>query len=587
MKKVLSIILSLILIISCFSVSVFAKNEEDDKQSITSEELTLPKIRYYYLNTSSNDVVMTNNSQEFENNVGYDNQIEVVFELKYQTDDCECKSQLSLSSSDEEVDAIKISHRNTMKEKHSAENNAFLSENGLETNSDDYTVTMSQYAPYIQLVFNDYTNYQNYSSQIVEMSNCENILGVNISLPISMTSDATRVDSVNASNYQMATAINDINASNQTYDGTGINVGIIEAGGVAYTYSHSELSALTIHTVGTSSSPHAINVTRILCGTNGVAPGIDAAYIYYAPYTSSMISAIDWMLENDVDVINASMSTDNLNGQYHWTSALLDYYVRYNYITYVNSAGNDGDSTTDTDTCNYGMGYNVIAVGANDSANNISMYSSFGVDNGIYSRKPTVVAPGTQIVIGGTNIGNGTSYAAPMVAGVVAKLMDEYAFLTLYPEVVMASLIASATPVNGQTTDWDTHAGAGRVNYEKAREAVNNYVTFSYTSDDIGIRTTETISVLRNKKIKVAAVWLINSTTQSSSDHVLVNNQTDYDLLIADESGEFIVGSSGLANIENKKYNNTAYDTLIVQIKQFSARKTDDREWGAFTWVYE
>ena len=582
MKKMISVFALVTVLIASFSTEAFAGNVVDEQQN----QSTLPKVRYYYTD-SQNDVAMTGDADEFHENMEEDNQIEVVFELDYDREDCDCRKSINAESTDEEVDAVKMHHRQEMKEKHTQENEEFLADNGFSTESDEYTVTMSEYSPFVQVVFDNYNDFQNYEASIIGVAEDDAVLGVNIGLPFSEQTNATRVDSSDAPSYPMLVALMHIDALSQTYDGTGITVGIIEAEGVAYSSSHSELNSLSIHVNGSTTSPHAIAVTRLLCGSNGVARNVDEVYIYHAPNTNYTINSLDWMMENGVDVINQSMSIDDFNGIYHWTSAILDFYVRYNIVTFVNSAGNDGD-TSNSDTNSFGMGYNVIAVGATDAYNNSSTYSSFGVGDDIDSRKPTISAPGTNIVIGGDSLIPGTSFSAPIVTGVIAKLMDEFSFLKFYPEVVIASLIASATPVNGQSGAWDRHAGAGRINYTRAREAVENYVDFEITNDAVGsIRAAQALSGVANKTIRVAAFWLVNSTTETANDQILVNHHTDYDLLIADSNGEYITGSMHWSNIEIINYSCGSRNNIILQIEQYAARITSDDEWGAFTWVYD
>ena len=149
-------------------------------------------------------------------------------------------------------------------------------------------------------------------------------------------------------------------------------------------------------------------------------------------------------------------------------------------------------------------------------------------------------------------------------------------------------MIASATPVNGQSGAWDRHAGAGRINYTRAREAVENYVDFEITNDAVGsIRAAQALSGVANKTIRVAAFWLVNSTTETANDQILVNHHTDYDLLIADSNGEYITGSMHWSNIEIINYSCGSRNNIILQIEQYAARITSDDEWGAFTWVYD
>ncbi|MBQ8345739.1 MAG: S8 family serine peptidase [Clostridia bacterium] len=579
--------LTLSILISCFTVNIYAEIAD-------SEEATLPKVRYYYSDSANANVVMTDNAQEFSSNMTSSKNVEVVFELDYEAYENDWQDSLSPSSTNTEIQAALQSQRQAIKEQNMAANQAFIEENNFSESSEDYEIVSAKYAPFVQLVFDTYADYQNYSSQILSLEDDENLIGINIGVPVEYKPTATRVQGATASYYSIEDAIADMDANDSIYDGSGVKIGIIEAGGTIENDAHSEFSSLNMYCNGATpfgSDEHAIDVTRILCGSNGVAPGVDAVYIYHALNTGWAIQAMDWLQESGVNIVNLSLSAEDLYGEYHWSSALLDYHVRYNRMTIVAAVGNDGlpdlENGGDHHATNYAMGYNVIAVAASDAENNIWSGSSYGVNSGINSRKPTISAPGVNIKIGTDELQSGTSLATPMVSGIVAMLMDANGLLMVHPEAIMASLIVGATKVNGQGDYWDTDAGAGRVNFTKALEASTNCFSFSYNSNSLGIREARTLSVSTGKKIKFAAVWLANYQKPEEGDTVPINVHTNYDIRILDPYGVTVAACSGSTNIEYTSYYNESYTTLTFQLRQYANRITTDIDMGVMTWVYE
>jgi len=154
----------------------------------------------------------------------------------------------------------------------------------------------------------------------------------------------------------------------------------------------------------------------------GILGGAPAAEIYSLKVMdksgvgkiSSIINAIEWCKQNDIDVINMSFGTDTY-------SRVLEEEINSAYesgILIVAAAGNNGKNTTDN--VQYPAAYSsVIAVSAVDKANKVADFSSRGdaVD---------LCAPGVEVYT--TSLGksyesvSGTSYAAPHVAAVAALL---------------------------------------------------------------------------------------------------------------------------------------------------------------------
>lgn len=385
--------------------------------------------------------------------------------------------------------------------------------------------------------------------------------------------------------YSLSTAVSDIGASNQIYNGSGVRVGILEAGGVANSYNNSELSNVNIHTNGeNSTSTHAINVTRILCGSNGVARGIEAAYIYGYDTTDDVIPAMNWFIDNGCNVINNSWGIKSTNtlGTYHWLSAFFDYNVRYNGVTIVKSAGNNGNQSNHFVTPP-STGYNVIAVG-NSTVNKSIVNSSAYGESSLNQRKPTLSAPGTNIYSNGESIGTGTSFSAPMVTGVIAKLMQQYPILKTYPQIVQAVLIVSSTPALGQN-GWDDVAGAGIVNYSQAQSAMSKYQLITNSSNQVGKMISKiTTRVTSGQRITIAFVWFANSNTTSNPGSTQANIHTDYNLQIKNSSGSIIAVSDGLTNIEYLSFINNNFSTMQLVINQVALKLVNATDVGAVAW---
>ena len=171
----------------------------------------------------------------------------------------------------------------------------------------DYDIIMDSYSPFLVISFDTFSLYEeNYDKFIENAVYSDEVKEIFVESSREVENTATIAST--SPNYSIADALTDIEATSQTYTGDGIKVGIMEAGGVAFNSSHSELNGVQIYTIDgqTTVSCHAVNVTRLLCGNNGVARGIDAAYIYYVPTTSESVPAMEWFLENNCNIINLS-----------------------------------------------------------------------------------------------------------------------------------------------------------------------------------------------------------------------------------------------------------------------------------------
>jgi hypothetical protein len=218
------------------------------------------------------------------------------------------------------------------------------------------------------------------------------------------------------------------------------------------------------------------------------------AYLYYADSRAcdgaNHGPSMAWCDDSNTAIWNWSETCSAMDNR------LADYWVKQgpNYPLIVAAAGNSdisavscgtscGSGTIDGTTC---TGWNMLNVGAaNDCGtttrndDNIACFTSSA--NLLYDRElPQLVAPGQAITADGIDCGNGTSFAAPIVSGIAAQMLEENGGLAGWSEAVRAILIATADKnVNGGRLTklglpTDHRDGAGEVNGEFAVDLANS-----------------------------------------------------------------------------------------------------------------
>ena len=178
------------------------------------------------------------------------------------------------------------------------------------------------------------------------------------------------------------------------YTGSGINIGVLESG--IADASHEALAGVNLtvrdewYFIETK-TVHATQMVSILANQEkGIVPD---AHIFSVEASGSLTSELDWLIDNDVDIINISMGFKNY-GEYNDRSAECDYVVKQYGVMIVAAAGNKDNENIDNKVSNPGLGYNVLTVGNQNLDDTIISSSCYVVTKG--PKKPNLVVVNKQ-----------------------------------------------------------------------------------------------------------------------------------------------------------------------------------------------
>jgi subtilisin family serine protease len=223
---------------------------------------------------------------------------------------------------------------------------------------------------------------------------------------------------------------------------------------------------------------HGTHVAGTACGDGragdgayrGVAPGADLYVAKVldrtgAAYMSDVMAGIDWAIQQDVHVLNLSLSGPAPGDGSDALSETCDLVAERGFVVCV-AAGNSGPETSSIGPP--GCARQVITVGASTDEDIIMEASSRGPTSDGRT-KPDVLFPGTGIVscrAQGTELGNplnsvytemsGTSMATPHASGVAALLLEADPGLT--PAEIKELMMTTAVDLGLE----ENTQGAGR-----------------------------------------------------------------------------------------------------------------------------
>lgn len=248
-------------------------------------------------------------------------------------------------------------------------------------------------------------------------------------------------------------------------DGAGVAVAVIDT---ALQADHPALAGAIAESrdfmpdVAVKDRDHATSVAGLIAGAGpfrGVAPG---ARIFHARAFEGgrstmdiIIEAVDWAADQDVRIVNMSFV-----GPKNEMLELACQAARARDMVLVAAAGNNGPGAP----WGYPAAYDdVIAVTATDAADRLMPQANRGP-------YVFVAAPGVDMVApvdGGTDLVTGTSFAAAIVSGAIANLINVRPGVSA--EWIEANLAATAGDLG--TAGRDSDFGYGLIDYRRLADA--------------------------------------------------------------------------------------------------------------------
>jgi len=314
---------------------------------------------------------------------------------------------------------------------------------------------------------------------------------------------------------------------------------------------------------------------------------------------SSIVSACDWAVSQGVTVLNHSWGGNYVVGA---LEAYMDHLAYDLGRTNVVSSGNY-PNTGSYNVDNPGCAANVITVGSYNDMNTpswkddaLSWFSCYVDANGYGGdfNKPEVVGIGELVtstsmyspwMLAGYS---GTSFSAPMVAGVVANVQSRSTWLQGWPEGTKAVIMASATQ---SVSDID-HQGAGCVNAAHADDIlVNGWFDAMYAprdpswgpNPDVYIGWHGITGVVAGERVKVALCWDRHGTGYGSADPL----KADFDLRVTCPSGSVYWSSSWDNSYEFKEFVAPESGSYGIDIHVFRWDTDNAGEYIGLAWWHE
>nr|MDD6335073.1 S8 family serine peptidase [bacterium] len=465
--------------------------------------------------------------------------------------------------------------------------------------------------------FSPITGMELNKTQLTQLEKRNDVLAIEWNYPIEMKDQLSYMTKVSRSEYIRT------NFGNR---GDGVGIGQIE-NNVPDTSHTTELTGVNISRNSSATGIHASRVAAIMVGrNNGAAPG---AKLYSASFAYSSsdqprvigkaLKEIEWLLSRtgpSVSVINMSSDAQAPDlpegwalspGGYTLFAKWIDHIAMQHDVHFVVSAGN-ASQNAGSKVASSGMAYNAVTVGAYQVNRampyetttstfwepGLSTEGSGYNENAGLAEKPDLVAPGVGYTVDGiSGSASGTSFAAPMVSGIMAQLISCKPALALQQRALKAILLASAwckldspsfVPLPG-TQQMDDKQGAGKVDAKNARYTiVNNYYMQALINAGNFPYTHSFYVSSSASSARVALVWSKRNTISGShvvsgSTAPIINDPplSDLDLEVFNPNGTS-VGYSRMrnGNVEIVQFKPTVSGTYTIRVSRHSGTNAQD-----------
>lgn len=332
--------------------------------------------------------------------------------------------------------------------------------------------------------------------------------------------------------------------------GAGVKIGMIEKGvpdreqsyfdGTDITYDPDISWEQNIRT-------HANNVASILVSQSSEYPGIvPDAELYCTIMGNSETytwQRIEWLLDQGVQVINMSAGYVRPDSPYLAIDRLVDTIAIDYSVHFVAAAGGNYYEPLSV-VAHPACAYNVIAVGAADETLTAPSHDSWYLDFATEANKPDILAPGALVETAATPTGcTGNSFAAPIVTGIIAQLI-EYAPNVAYWQNGMKAILTAA--INDDVLRYQTSsamsdsAGAGLINAYAAYCTLRdgNYKVRSFPAmEEAGSTKSYSFTVASTEDpIRVSLAWLKHKEEEDE----VIDPLADLTLMVYDPNGNLV-----------------------------------------------
>jgi hypothetical protein len=264
---------------------------------------------------------------------------------------------------------------------------------------------------------------------------------------------------------------------------------------------------------------------------------------------------------------------------------LMDNYIYNKRIIAFKSAGNEDITHYITSP---GKALNIITVGAVCPAapclypntlpdNNYASYSSWK-NSEVGNEKPEQ-AMFTDIDMGIYGTLNGTSAAAPLLAGFMASLLDECTFCRRQPAMMKAALISAENiPIlNARAWDQDNYQSAQKIQKFSTTTWWTGGAWWDGVNSSFFDSNNEIVFIENNVNAgghhKITIAWLTNGSYVSQNRKIA----QDIDLYVY-QNGKYLAGSASVDNpFETVEFVAPTGDPLRVVIRRFANRNKNER----------